>query len=213
MATTQYYTHISEIDKTANNGTEKNDIEEPYDWRVGPCAGMTWHEWVIAQGLDFSADDNQHDEPEWDNTQGEELICPPTPRASQSVKRQLFKSPPKGQSIQHNHPITSCEAPIEKKAVQPFEVPQKVKTRAQRRAADNESDDEIDNGSNSDFITPKKKERRTAYWALQDDLRIKRAKRERALNSEDFTSGGTYQVEPVSFGEDWDLTTEYLLTA
>lgn len=202
MAATKYYTDISENKDTANNGTENNDAEETYDWRVGPCAGMTWHEWVIAQGLDIPTDDVQPDEPEWENNRGEELICPPTPRASQSVRRQLFKWPTKEPTTQRKS-IASYEAPIEKKVDQSFEVPQKIKTRAQRRAADNDSDDEIDNDSNSDFITPKKKERRTAHWAFQDDLRIKRAKRERALGSEDFTSGGAYAVEPVFLGSKW----------
>ena len=88
------------------------DYEEPYDWKVGPCAGMTWLEWCEAQleAMDVVIDPTDDDADKQEET---ELVCPPTPRASasRSVKRQLFKSPPKNQTQTQNlhHPTTLVE--------------------------------------------------------------------------------------------------------
>jgi hypothetical protein len=196
------------------------DEEEQFDWRVGPCAGMTWAEWcdiqaemsgmpTLKQLMENEADeDNEADEA--DDSDVEEIEVPQKPRTVlRSEKRVSFGTIAKDRSIHHNAieiPITPTKST--ERVVQCPCAPKKAKTRAERRAADPESD-----SCDSDFVTPKKKERRTDYWAFQDDLRIKRAKRERALsNSEDFSSGGTYQFEPVSFGEGWCLAEELLLS-
>ena len=205
--------------------------EEQFDWRVGPCAGMTWFQWCDAQAemsgqptlqelLDIEAkeanednEDNGEDEDEEaaeDNNgeDDEEIECPPAPRAAlRSVRRLSFCTFVKEKSIHHNAIQIPKTPESAVRVAQCPDAPKKAKTRAEKRAADPESDT-----GDSDFVTPKKKERRTAYWAFHDDLRIKRAKRERALNSEDFTSGGAYQCEPVSFGEGWDLAKELLLS-
>jgi|LakMenEpi03Aug12_release.lakeMendotaPanAssembly.Ray.scaffolds.fasta_scaffold246881_2 hypothetical protein len=154
------------------------DYEEPYDWKVGPCAGMTWLEWCEAQleAMDVVIDPTDDDADKQEET---ELVCPPTPRASasRSVKRQLFKSPPKNQTQTQNlhHPTTLVEeiSTIQKNT---FTPPKKAKTRAEKRAEDTSDIEDDNNQQQSDFVTPTKKERRTDYWAQQDDLKVKRAR-------------------------------------
>ena len=182
MATTQYYKHIS--------GEE--DTEKDFDWKVGPCADMTWQEWVAAQGdidtqneITAEHDEADHDEAEHDeaddgnieeNKQDDEQVCPPTPRASasRSIRRQLFKSPIKDKSQRSAATIVEEIPQIEKPA---YKIPKKAKTRAEKRAEDtSDIEDDGGNSGNSDFVTPIKRERRTDHWAFQDDLRLKRAR-------------------------------------
>jgi len=225
--------------------------EENYDWRVGPCAGMTWSEWCDVQAeisgfptsqqlseievkgdnaadqdeeeadqdeeeadqdeeeADQDEDDDQdEEEADQDEDDDQEIECPHAPRAAlRSVRRLSFGTFVKEKSIHHNAIQIPKTPESAVRVAQCPDAPKKAKTRAEKRAADPESDT-----GDSDFVTPKKKERRTAYWAFHDDLRIKQAKRERALNSEDFTSGGAYQCEPVSFGKGWNLAEELLLS-
>ena len=185
-ATLKYYKSISQ------------DAEEPFDWRVGPCAGLTWAEWAQSQiGETWieeemapnDADDDAesiHSDADDDaesihSDVDDDLICPSTPKASTSgytIKRPIFNSPRRvrfGSIGKLETPEKTVQAPKWPDA------PKKAKTRAERRAEDI-SEDEEDEPSN--FSTPQKKERRTAYWALQDDLRIKRAKRQSALDEQ-----------------------------
>jgi hypothetical protein len=184
--------------------------EEQFDWRVGPCAGMTWLQWCDAQAemsgeptlqelLDNEAneekeanddneqryneaneekeanDDNEQHYIEANDDNEEEIECPPAPRAAlRSVRRLSFGTFVKEKSIHHNSieiPKTPEPAP---RVVRCPDAPKKAKTRAEKRAADPESENS-DTGD-SDFVTPKKKERRSDYWMLQDDLKIKRAR-------------------------------------
>lgn len=59
-------------------------------------------------------------------------------------------------------------------------APKKAKTRADRRAADTASAANDESWVTLNTATRQKKERRTAYWARRNDLRIKRAKCEKA---------------------------------
>ena len=204
-ATLKYYKSISQ------------DAEEPFDWRVGPCAGLTWVEWARSQMgetcIEEAADDDDAESihsdvdddaesihSDVDDDADDDLICPPTPKASTSgytIKRPIFNSPRRVRFGSIGK-LETTEKTVH--AQKRPDAPKKAKTRAERRAEDI-SEDEEDEPSN--FSTPQKKERRTAYWALQDDLRIKRAKRERAFMSEDFSHGGAYQFEPVYLGSGW----------
>ncbi len=205
---------------------------ENYDWRVGPCAGMTWLEWAKMQIGEELIQDQHLDNPKeehLDNPEAEhldnpkeehldnydnkfqleedELICPPTPRASHtSTKRTVFHSPKKVQSAGHSPMLITPE----KKAVVSSAIPtprcpsppRKAKTRAERRAVD--LDIEVTE-TEAMPNTSKAKERRAEYWALQDDLRIKRSKREKAIrNAEDCLTDGTYQFAPLFLGKNWD---------
>lgn len=165
----------------------QND-EAAYDWKIGPCADMTWQEWVAAQGDIDSQSQNEitaeHDEAEHDeaddgnieeNKQDDEQVCPPTPRASasRSIRRQLFKSPIKDKSQRSAATIVEEIPQVAKTA---YEIPKKAKTRAEKRAEDTSDIEDDANSGNSDFVTPIKRERRTDYWAFQDDLRMKRSR-------------------------------------
>ena len=138
----------------------------------------TQSENAISDAGDYSSDDTQSesDASDTDNAIAETRF-PSTPKSNslQSVKRQLFKSPgkPSTQAIQAIQAIQDVQSR--------YEVPEKAKTRAAKRAPIDEDEEE---DSPSNFITPQKKERRTEYWALQDDLRLRRARvfKERGQN-------------------------------
>lgn len=166
------------------------DYEEPYDWRFGPCPGITWLEWAKEQiGEDWIEEvDHNHNEEPLDNSndirlEEDELECPPTPRASHfSTKRQLFKDldleNKKSKAVTFDF-STPNSSPTKIKCP---DAPKKAKTRAERRAIDPESDHE------DNFETPKKKERRTDYWVHQDDLRMKRARTLKTVPNEQIWS-------------------------
>jgi hypothetical protein len=169
--------------ETCNVDTWQQRHEEPYDWRIGPCANMTWDEWAKNQLEMMGVEIPEFDEPNEDaytqddeNDRGneEELVCPPTPRASSihSIKKQLFKPSFSNYTKSENHQI---ETPAKSSTAKVCpDAPKKAKTRAERRALDtlpSEPEEE-----NADFQTPVKKERRTDYWVHQDALRMKRAR-------------------------------------
>jgi hypothetical protein len=172
--------------------------EEPYDWRVGPCFGLTWLEWAKDQiGEDWTEEvednnneepldndneeplDNDNEEPLDNDNQVEEdeLVCPPTPRASHnSVKRQLFSdSSKKVHFIYTPNCITPEKVPKTTGVETPRcpDAPRKAKTRAERRAP---VEFDIEQEETDNFNTPQKKERRTDYWVRQDTLRMNRAR-------------------------------------
>ena len=146
---------------------------------------MPWNQWVDAECRNHAA------WPSWAQSTQEEEVgggdggdydgdavdadaethFPTTPkvksRSSAPVKRQLFKSPgkPAIQAIQAIEAIQAQALAVK----QVYEVPEKAKTRAEKRAPIREEEPPV-------FITPQKSERRTEYWALQDDLRLKRAR-------------------------------------
>ena len=173
MATGNYYKHIAE------------DHEEPYDWKIGPCAGMTWSEWLEIQGVDISPidetpletdndqgndDQSNEDHGDDDHDNDDHGDDCKTPRATHSVRRQLkfVKSP----AIQVRK--TDSQSEIKKQPIIEQHIAvKKTKTRAERRAEEPEIEDGLES---SDFITPQKKERRTDYWVNQDDLRLKRGR-------------------------------------
>jgi hypothetical protein len=190
MATGNYYTHIVE------------DHEEPYDWKIGPCAGMTWSEWVEIQGVDISPidetpletendqgnddqsneDHDNHDhgnEDQGNDDQGNDDHDKhdhgddcKTPRATHSVRRQLTF----GKFVKSpaiQVRKTDSQSEIKQQPIIEHKAPQKAKTRAEKRAEEPEIEDELES---SDFLTPQKKQRRTDYWVNQDDLRMKRAR-------------------------------------
>ncbi len=167
-----------------NGSTISMDYEEPYDWRLGPCVGLTWLEWAKEQiGEDWTeeVEDNNNNEEPLDNDiqleEEDELVCPPTPRASHnSVKRQLFSNSSKKVHFIYT---PNCITPEKVSKTTGIETPRcpdaprKAKTRAERRAPVefNIEQEETDN-----FNTPQKKERRTDYWVRQDTLRMNRAR-------------------------------------
>ncbi len=186
---------------TGNDNTHiVQDQEESYDWKIGPCAGMTWSEWAKSQletgvqsqiqtendngdedhgdedhGDEDHGDEDHGDEDHGDDDQGDEdheNECT-TPRAPQSVRRKLtFGKFLKSQTIQVPKEVSQSEIKPEPAAIE-HKAPKKPKTRAERRAEEPEIEDELES---SDFLTPQKKQRRTDYWVNQDDLRVKRAR-------------------------------------
>jgi len=181
MATGKYYTSIVE------------DHEEPYDWRIGPCAGMTWSEWAEAQmvesfdvkekdhgdedhgnedhGDEDHGDEDHDNEDHGDEDHGDDCK---TPRATHSVRRQLtFGKFAKSPEVQVRNADSQSEIKPQQPIIEKHIVVKKAKTRAEKRAEEPEIEDELES---SDFITPQKKQRRTDYWVNQDDLRMKRAR-------------------------------------
>ena len=99
------------------------------------------------------------------STTESELEDPITPKSHKSVKNQQ-----KQQQQQHQPRKSKTIQPIEPIAAQQeYEVPEKAKTRAAKRAPDSEPQPEPE---------PKlpKKERRSEYWANQDDLHLRRGR-------------------------------------
>jgi hypothetical protein len=159
---------------TTNNGNNGNNGDN--------YSNMPWNQWVDAECR------NHASWPSWAQSVQEEEVgggggdydgdsvdadaethFPTTPKvksrsSAQPVKRQLFKSPGKP-AIQAIQAIQAQALAVK----QVYEVPEKAKTRAEKRAPIREEELPV-------FITPQKSERRTEYWALQDDLRLKRAR-------------------------------------
>ena len=177
--------------ETMATGNENASIvqeqEESYDWKIGPCAGMTWSEWAQTQMMesleqtenDHGNDDHGNDD-HGNDDHGNDDQCDEdhdnectTPRAPQSVRRKLtFGKFAKSPTIQVRKDVSQSEIKPEPAAIE-HKAPKKPKTRAERRAEEPEIEDELES---SDFLTPQKKQRRTDYWVNQDDLRVKRAR-------------------------------------
>ena len=50
------------------------DYEEPYDWKVGPCAGMTWLQWAKEQiGEEWVEEDLPNEETSLDTSNDNQL--------------------------------------------------------------------------------------------------------------------------------------------
>lgn len=174
----------------AKSRSEMANYTEEYDSRIGPCSGLSWGQWcdiqcsiademdeeqkkVIAEEAIANLEKENFGENNTAKEAEDDFDCPPTPKASHSsIRRQLFKSHAGDQKKSPNLAFnTPTSTPV--KIACP-DAPKKAKTRAQRRAIDNDSVQE------NPFETPKKKERRTDYWVYQDSLRMNRA---RALKS------------------------------
>jgi len=164
---------------TGNNNTSiVEDQEESYDWKIGPCSGMTWSEWVEAQMVESleqtendHVDDDHGDDNHGDDNHGDDCK---TPRATHSVRRQLtFGKFAKSPEVQVRNADSQSEIKPQQPIIEKHIVVKKAKTRAEKRAEEPEIEDELES---SDFITPQKKQRRTDYWVNQDDLRMKRAR-------------------------------------
>ena len=155
MATGNYYKRIAE------------DHEEPYDWKIGPCAGMTWSEWLEIQGVDISpidetpletendqGNDDQSNEDHDNDDHGDDDHgddCK-TPRATHSVRRQLKFV--KSSAIQVRK--TDSQSEIKKQPIIEQHIAvKKAKTSAERRAEEPEIEDGLES---SDFLTPQKKQ-------------------------------------------------------
>ena len=170
--------------------TQHYNKEDHFNWRDGPCAGMTWSEWADAQGeMGDEADtatplegnpsvaehidtaDNDTADNDNDNDTAHPTDHCSSPTVTHSVRRQLFGKSPKStnssKKVVIQNQIEPTVATPEIKNV----APQKRKTRAEKRA-ESESEEELDASS---YTTPKK-ERRPDYWVRQNDLHIKRAR-------------------------------------
>ncbi len=111
-----------------------------------------------------------------DDENDQEIDCPATPKATSNptTRRQLFVKKSKAPIAVSTTPTST---PV--KVACP-DAPKKAKTRAQRRAIDDDSVVQ----ETAAFETPKKKERRTDYWVHRDTLRRNRANAFKAVCSQ-----------------------------
>lgn len=129
-------------------------------------ADLSWGEWAKIHEVGGGVDNGAPYE-KTDDENDQEIDCPPTPKATSNstIRRRLFVKKSKAPIAVS---MTPTSTPV--KVACP-DAPQKAKTRAQRRAID---DDSV--VQETAFETPKKKERRTDYWVHRDTLRMNRAK-------------------------------------
>lgn len=133
-------------------------------------ADLSWGEWAkihqvggVDDGALYEKTDDEND--------------PPTPKVTTSInttRRQLLVKKSKAPIAVSTTPTST---PVKVEAC--HDAPKKAKTRAQRRAID---DDSI--VQETALETPKKKERRTDYWVQRDTLRMNRAKAFKAVCSQ-----------------------------
>ncbi len=131
-------------------------------------ADLSWGEWAKIHQVGGVDDGASYEKTDDENDQ--EIDCPATPKAtsnSTTRRQQLFVKKSKAPIAVSTTPIST---PV-KVAACP-NAPKKAKTRAQRRAIDDDSVVQ----ETAAFETPKKKERRTDYWVHRDTLRRNRAK-------------------------------------
>lgn len=135
-------------------------------------ADLSWGEWAKIHEVDGGVD-NVCEKTDDENDQ--EIDCPATPKATSTTRRQLFvkksKAPIAVSTTPTSTPVKVAACP---------DAPKKAKTRAQRRAIDDDSVVQ----ETAAFETPKKKERRTDYWVHRDTLRRNRAKAFKAVCSQ-----------------------------
>jgi hypothetical protein len=114
-------------------------------------------------------DDRKEENLDLDDYVDEEFDCPATPKATSNstTRRQLFVKKSKAPIAVSNTPTSTSV-----KVASCPDAPKKAKTRAQRRAID---DDSV--VQETAFETPKKKERRTDYWVHRDTLRMNRIRK------------------------------------